>query len=182
MVCEQTTRTQNSGEDENRSTRLLHMWTNTCTKRQMSSSRLSMSLMQYHETLGLCMSEVNLHAMCTHNNVALNVEFRATEDTGSTMLGLQPCLAVQLISLNCEDKSACNDCHNNCQIHTLGKDGNSISFGESNGDAKVKLCEEYLICFRGGGFFSGEYHIDLKQDAEPAMHTPRRIPESIKNI
>ena len=29
-------------------------------------------------------------------------------------------------------------------------------------------------------FFSGEYHIDLKQDAEPVIHPPRRVPESLK--
>ena len=111
---------------------------------------------------------------CTHNDIALNVEFHVTGDAGSTMLGLQAYLALQLISRNCEHKSACNDCHNNSQVHTL-------SSGEGNGDAKEKLLEKYPKCFRGVGLFSGEYHIDLKQDAEPVIHPPRRVPESIKD-
>ena len=90
------------------------------------------------------------------------------------MLGLQACLALQLISLNCEHKSACNDCHNNSQVHIL-------SSGEGNGDAKEKLLEKYPKCFRGVGLFSGEYHIDLKQNAEPVIHPPRRVPESMKD-
>ena len=31
---------------------------------------------------------------CTHNDIALNVEFHVTEDNGSTMLGLQACLVL----------------------------------------------------------------------------------------
>ena len=63
--------------------------------------------------------------------------------------------------VNCEHKSACNDCHNS-QVHTLQKEGNSISSGEGNGGVKEKLLEKYPRCFRGVGLFSGEYHIDLK--------------------
>ena len=53
--------------------------------------------------------------------------------------------------------------------------------GEGNGDAKEKLLEKYPKCLRGGLFF-GEYHIDLKRDAEPVIHPPRRVPDSMKDI
>ena len=92
------------------------------------------------------------------------------------MLGLQECLVLRLISLNCEHKSACNDCHNNSQVHTLQKELNSISSDEGNDDAKEKLLEKYPKYFRGLGLFSGEYHINLKWDTEPVIHPPKTRP------
>jgi len=62
------------------------------------------------------------------------------------------------------------------------KEWNSASSGEGNGDAKEKILKKCPNCFRGVGLFSGEYQIDLKQDAEPVIHPPRRIPESIKDV
>ena len=70
---------------------------------------------------------------CTHNDIALNVEFHVTEDTGSTMLGLQACIALRLISLNCEQNSACNDCHKNSQLYAIQEEGNSKSSSEGVG-------------------------------------------------
>ena len=43
--------------------------------------------------------------LCTHNDITLNIECHVTEDNGSTMLGLQSCISMRLISLNCENKS-----------------------------------------------------------------------------
>ena len=95
------------------------------------------------------------------------------------MLGLQACIALRLISPNCEQNSACNDCHKNSQLNAIHEEGNSKSSSEGNGDAKEKLLEKYPKFFRGVGLFSGEYHIDLKHDAEPVIHPRRRIPESL---
>ena len=92
---------------------------------------------------------------CTHNDIALNVEFHVTEDTGSTMLGLQACIALRIISLNCEKDSACNDCLKNSQLNARQEEGNSKSSGEGNGDPKEKLLEKYPKCFRDVGLFSG---------------------------
>ncbi|KAK2183659.1 hypothetical protein NP493_301g03014 [Ridgeia piscesae] len=97
------------------------------------------------------------------------------------MLGLQACIALRLISLNCEQNSACIDCHKKNQLNAIQEEGNSKLSGEGNGDAKEKLLEKYPKCFRGVGLFSGVYHIDLKQDAEPVIHPPRRDPESMKD-
>ena len=44
----------------------------------------------------------------------------------------------------------------------------------------IDILEKYPKCLRGVGLFPGEYHIDLKQDAEPVIHPPRRVPESMK--
>ena len=96
------------------------------------------------------------------------------------MLGLQTCIALRLISLNCEQNAACNDCHRNSQLNAIQEEGNSKSSGEGNVDAKEKLLEKYPKCFRGVGLFSGGYHIDLKQDAETVVHSPRRVHESMK--
>ena len=91
---------------------------------------------------------------CTHNDIALNVEFHVTDDTALTMLGLQACIALRIISLNYEYNSACNDCHKNSQLNAIQEEGNSKSSGESNGDGKEKLLEKYPQCFRGVGLFS----------------------------
>ena len=57
--------------------------------------------------------------LCTHNDITLNIEFHVTEDNGSTMLGLTSCtgISMRLISLNCENKSVCNDCHNASEVN-----------------------------------------------------------------
>ena len=118
--------------------------------------------------------------LCTHNNIILNIEFHVTEDNGSTMLGLQSCISMRPISLNCENKSVCNDCHNTSEVNLLNKDGNNPSSGGRSDNAKKGILEKYPKCFRGVGLFPGEYHIDLKQDAEPVIHPPRRVPESMR--
>ena len=89
------------------------------------------------------------------------------------------CIALRLISLNCEQNSACNDCHKNSQRNAIPEEGNSKSSGEGNDNTKEKLLERYPKCFRGVGLFSGEYDIDLKKDAEPVIHPPRRVLESM---
>ena len=96
------------------------------------------------------------------------------------MLGLQSCISMRLISLNCENKSVCNDCHNTSEVNSLNRHGNNPSSGGRSGNAKKGILEKYPKCFRGVGLFPGEYHIDLKQDAEPVIHPPRRVPESMK--
>ena len=118
--------------------------------------------------------------LCTHNDITLNIEFHVTEDNGSTMLGLQSCISMRLISLNCENKSVCNDCHNTSEVNSLNRDGNNPSSGGRSGNAKKGILEKYPKCFRGVGLFPGEYHIDLKQDAKPVIHPPRRVPGSMK--
>ena len=115
---------------------------------------------------------------CTHTDIALDIEFHVTQDSGSTMLGLQASMDLRLISLNCEQKSACYDCHDTSQVSSLKKEGDNPSFSGRKGDAKGDLLNKYPKCFRG--LFSGEYHIDLKQDVEPVIHPPRRVLESLK--
>ena len=118
--------------------------------------------------------------LCTYNGITLNVEFHVTEDNGSTMLGLQSCISMILISLNCDNKSVCNDCHNTSEVNSLNKDGNNPESGGRSGNAKKGILEKYPKCFRGVGIFPGEYHIDFKQDADPVIHPPRRVPGSMK--
>ena len=96
------------------------------------------------------------------------------------MLVLQSCISMRLISLNCENKSVCNDCHNTSEVNSLNKDVNNPSSGGRSGNAKKGILEKYPKCFRGVGLCPAEYHIDLKQDAEPLIHPPRRVPEPMK--
>ena len=70
---------------------------------------------------------------------SFNIEFHVTEDNGSTMLGLQSCISMRLISLNCENKSVCNDCHNASEVNSLNKDGNNPSYGGQSGNAKKDI-------------------------------------------
>ena len=118
---------------------------------------------------------------CTHSDTALDIEFHVTEDTGLTMVGLQACKDLRLISLNCEHKSACYDCHGTSQVSSPKKEGDNPSYIGMNDDAKEHLFNKYPKCFRGLGLFSGEYHIDLKQEAKFVIHPPRRVPESLKD-
>ena len=41
---------------------------------------------------------------CTHSDIELDIQFHVTQDSGSTMLGLQACMDLRLISLKCEQK------------------------------------------------------------------------------
>ncbi|KAK3926756.1 hypothetical protein KUF71_015092 [Frankliniella fusca] len=41
-------------------------------------------------------------------------------------------------------------------------------------------CLQYEDCFKGIGKFSGEYHIELKDNAVPVVHAPRKIPFAVK--
>ena len=66
------------------------------------------------------------------------------------------------------------------QVSSLTKEGDNPSSSGRKGDATGDLLNKYPKCFRGVGLFSGEYHIDLKQDAEPVIHPPRHVPESLK--
>ena len=94
--------------------------------------------------------------LCTHNDITLNIEFHITEDNGSTMLGLQSCISMRLISLNCENKSVCNDCHNTSEVNSLNRDGNNPSSGGRSGNAKKGILEKYPKCFQGVGLFPCE--------------------------
>ena len=51
-------------------------------------------------------------------------------------LGLQSCISMRLISLNCENKSVCNDCHSTSEVNLLNRDGNNPSSGGRSGNAK----------------------------------------------
>ena len=100
--------------------------------------------------------------LCTHNDITLNIEFHVTEDNGSTMISLQPCISMRLISLNCENKSVCHDCHNISEVNSLNKYGNNRSSGGHSDNANKDILDKYPKCFRGVGLFPGEYYIDLK--------------------
>ena len=90
---------------------------------------------------------------CTHSDIELDIEFHVTQDSGSTMLGLQACMDLRLISLNCEQKSACYDCHDTSQVSSLKKEGDNPSSSGRKGDAKGDLLNKYPKCFRGVGLF-----------------------------
>ena len=90
---------------------------------------------------------------CTHSDIALDIEFQVTQDRGSTMLGLQACMDLRLISLNCEQKSSCYDCHDTSQVSLLKKEGDNPSSSGRKGDAKGDLLNKYPKCIRGVGLF-----------------------------
>ena len=82
-------------------------------------------------------------------------QFHVTQDSGSTMQGLQACMDLRMISLNCEQKSACYECHDTSQVSSLKKEGDNPSSSYMKGHAKGDLLNKYPICFRGFGLFSG---------------------------
>ena len=85
---------------------------------------------------------------------------------------------MRLISLNCENKSVCNDCHDTSEVNS------QMEITHHLVDVVVMRRNAYSRntrnVFEVVGLFPGEYHIDLKQDAEPVIHPPRRVPESMK--
>ena len=100
---------------------------------------------------------------CNHKGRSVILSFHVTETEGPTMLGLRSCLELGLVKLNCDSIQ-----------------NSPIPLGSIRGDAKTDLYKKYPDCFEGIGSFPGEHHIELRLDAEPMIHPPRRIPESLR--
>ena len=51
----------------------------------------------------------------------------------------------------------------------------------SGNEVQQKVLEMYPEVFTGLGKLSPEHHISLREDAEPVIHPPRKIPVTLRN-
>lgn len=119
----------------------------------------------------------------SHKNKQRYITFHVTDTGGLTMLGLNSCMDLGFLNLNCENKSDCSQCHKKCDISAIESVPNAKSrhvFGNTTQSPKEDMIAQFPDCFKGVGLFPGVYHIDLKPNAEPVIQPPRRVPESLK--
>lgn len=128
-------------------------------------------------------TEIKQYGMCTlqcsHRDKVNRIQFHITEAMGYTMLGLTSSVQLGLVTLNCKKTDKCTQCNDQseiCAVHNSQK----VTTDNNCGDPKEEILETYADCFQGVGLFPGEYHIELRPDAEPVIHPPRRIPESLR--
>ncbi|XP_072182294.1 uncharacterized protein [Diadema setosum] len=84
--------------------------------------------------------------------------FFVVDTTGTALLGLPSSREMELVTLNCA-----------VQASTQAPVRNTKD-----------LQTRYPDRFEGIGKFPGEFHIDLKDDAQPVIHSPRRLPIHLK--
>ncbi len=148
--------------------------------------------------VNLCTTSVNLTAYngtpiqnygicrmkCFHGNKWKDIDFHITESDGYTMLGKTSSVQLGYLTLNCEHDGDCTECAKDCQIASVNdnmKTKKTRSFGTDTKTPKEDMISRFSECFRGMGLFPGEYHIELKADAEPVIHPPRRVPFALHN-
>ena len=79
--------------------------------------------------------------------------FVVAVEKAQPLIGLQTCRDLQLISIH-----------------------NTVSEAKTN---ETEMLDNYQDVFNGLGLVSGEYHIELCDDAKPTIHPPRKIPLSL---
>ena len=107
----------------------------------------------------------------------MNTTFYVADTTGPAILGLLSCSRLRIINFNCSVQ--------------LRKHGQPIKTCKERGkvkqdmknlkliNSKDDLIKAYPDRFEGIGKFPGTYHIHLKEDAIPFVHTPRKCPIAI---
>ena len=101
---------------------------------------------------------VPIKGTCTmkikHNDQNIDVKFFVVAvDKAQPLIGLQTCRDLELISIN-----------NNVSAVTA---------------QETEILDEYQDVFAGLGLVDGEFHIELRDDAKPTLHPPRKIPLSL---
>lgn len=90
------------------------------------------------------------------NGTEANTKFYVAATPGPVIFGLQTCIELGLVTMNCE-------------IKTESKNSEIIRSAE-------QLKERYPDCFRGLGHFPGKQKLTLQSDSKPVIHAPRRAP------
>ena len=107
----------------------------------------------------------------------MDTTFYVMDTPGPAILGLPSCSRLRIVNLNCSVQ--------------LRKHGQSIKICKERENVKQDLknlkainskddlIKAYPDRFEGIGKFLGTYHIFLREDAKPVVHTPRKCPIAI---
>ena len=101
---------------------------------------------------------VPIKGTCTmkikHNDKIIDAKFFIVAvEKAQPLIGLQTCRDLELISIP-----------------------NSVNEMETN---ETEILDDYQDVFTGLGLVDGEFHIELRDDAKPTIHPPRKIPLSL---
>ena len=116
---------------------------------------------------------------CQHNNSTVTAPFYVADADEPTLLGLRTLTDLGIVTLNCLDKDNCRQCHAPSHISTINKTVETTK-AQKTTSPKQALLDSYPECFKGIGAFPGTYHIQLRDDAVPVIHPPRRVPEALR--
>ena len=95
---------------------------------------------------------------CTYKNEYANFRFYIADTPSAVIFGLDMCLQLGLLNLNCHIKE------NNAPITTI-----------------KQLQAKFPDRFTGIGKLQGEYKIQLKENAKPVKHAPRSAPIQLRD-
>lgn len=99
---------------------------------------------------------------CSVPGTSATLKFCIVDMSTAAILGLDACRELKLIQLN---RLKCNSVDG-----TTGRD-----------DAPERIIEEYKDVFEGTGRLPGEFTITLKENAQPVISAPRKIPSAMED-
>ena len=97
--------------------------------------------------------------LCKHDRNLTDITFYIVYTNSPAILGLPSSTAMKLVILNCSLRQ---------REHLPLRD-------------KKDLQQRFPDRFKGIGRFPGEFHITLKEDAQPVVHAPRKLPIHLQN-
>ena len=103
-------------------------------------------------------SQLFLHGIVV-NGTSQILKFQVVKK-GNSLLS-EDCKKLKLVTINVND---------------IRKDPKDSVIGQTKED----ICKKYADCFEGLGPISEPYHIKINKDAEPVIHSPRKVPATLR--
>ena len=110
----------------------------------------------------------------------MDTTFYIADTPGPAILGLPSCSRLRIVNLNCSVQL-----RKHGQPVKVSKEREKVKQDMKNPkliNSKDDLIKVYPDQFEGIGKFPGYYHIYLKEDAKPVVHTPRKCPIAIQPL
>ena len=110
----------------------------------------------------------------------MDTTFYIADTPGPAILGLPSCSRLRIVNLNCSVQL-----RKHGQPVKISKEREKVKQDMKNLkpiNSKDDLIKAYPDRFEGIGKFPGTYHIYLKEDAIPVVHTPRKCPIAIRPL
>ena len=110
----------------------------------------------------------------------MDTTFYIADTPGPAILGLPSCSRLRIVNLNCSVQL-----RKHGQPVKVSKEREKVKQDMKNLkpiNSKDDLIKAYLDRFEGIGKFPGTYHIYLKEDAIPVVHTPCKCPIAIRPL
>ena len=108
---------------------------------------------------------------CEYKGAQATANFFVTQAEGPAIIGLPTSLQLKLVTLNCALQKEAR-----VSPAPKGVDTRSKPIKD-----KEDLIAQYPECFDGIGKFEGKYHITVDPSVPPVIHSPRRVPISMKD-